>query len=142
MNYKFDNTITYMDYKALRAAVSWREVSERQFNLGLKNSRYISVIKDNGNAIGLIKGLGDGGYYWILTELIVHPDYQGQGLGRILVEGFLEYVDNSAVKGENLYIALQSAKGKESFYERFGFKLRPCNEGISGAGMSLHYVKD
>jgi len=141
MNYTVDDTIDYGDYRELRAAVGFREVSERQYELGLKNSRYISVIKDNGKAVGIIKGLGDGGYYWFLTELIVHPDYQGQGLGRRLVEGFLKCVDESAQKGESLHITLASSKGKEAFYEKFGFKRRPFAEGIQGAGMSMNYEK-
>lgn len=141
MDYTVDNTLAYDDYRDLRAAVGFREVSERQYKLGLKNSRYISVIKDGGKAVGIIKGLGDGGYYWFLTELIVHPDYQGRGLGRRLVEGFLKCVDESAQKGESLHITLASSRGKEAFYEKFGFKTRPFSEGIQGAGMSMNYEK-
>jgi len=141
MDYTVDNTIGYGDYRKLRAAVGFREVSRRQYELGLKNSRYISVIKDGGKAVGIIKGLGDGGYYWFLTELIVHPDYQGRGLGRRLVEGFLKFVDDSAEIGESIHITLASSRGKEPFYEKFGFKTRPFPEGIQGAGMSMNYAK-
>ncbi|MCL2018713.1 MAG: GNAT family N-acetyltransferase [Oscillospiraceae bacterium] len=142
MKYKFDNTITFEDYTALREAVGWRKISKRQFELGLKNAHYIAVVKnDNNRGIGIIKGLGDGGYYWLLSDLIVHPDYQGLGFGRKLVEGFLKHVDVSAEKGENLHITLASSKGKEPFYEKFGFKTRPFAEGIQGAGMSMNYEK-
>ncbi|MCL2107743.1 MAG: GNAT family N-acetyltransferase [Oscillospiraceae bacterium] len=141
MNLTYEKTITYEDYKALRDAVKWKNVSERQFEAGLKNALYISIIKDNDRAVGLIKGLGDGGYYWLLAELIVHPDYQGHGFGKALVEGFLKHVDGLAVAGESLHITTASAKGKESFYEKFGFKIRPFPEGIQGAGMTLLYEK-
>ena len=141
MQYTIDNTISYKDYCALRTAVNWREVSERQYELGLKNSHYIAVLKENDKAIGLIKAVGDMGYYWILADLIVHPDYQGQGLGRKLIEGFLKFVDDSLEKGESVFISLLSAKGKEAFYEKFGFKTRPYGD-MYGAGMSIHYCKE
>ncbi|MCL1869245.1 MAG: GNAT family N-acetyltransferase [Promicromonosporaceae bacterium] len=140
MNYTINNTISYKDYCALREAVNWRKVSERQFESGLKHSHYIAVLKENDTAIGLIKAVGDMGYYWVLADLIVHPDYQGQGLGRKLVEGFLQFADDSLEKGENVFISLLSAKGKESFYEKFGFKTRPYGD-MYGAGMSIHYEK-
>ncbi|MDR2531630.1 MAG: GNAT family N-acetyltransferase [Oscillospiraceae bacterium] len=142
MNCEFDNKITYTDYRNLRAAVGWRAVSERQFEAGLKNTHYILVIKVDNKAVGLIKALGDMGYYWLMVDVIVHPDYQGQGLGRELVGKFLQFVDYSTMSGENIHIALLSAKGKESFYEKFGFKTRPYGDDLIGAGMSLFYTKE
>ncbi|MCL2078056.1 MAG: GNAT family N-acetyltransferase [Oscillospiraceae bacterium] len=141
MDYTFDNTISYEDYKALRVSAGWQSVSERQFELGLKNLRYFAAAKHNGKAVGMIKGLGDNGYYWIITDLIILPEYQSQGLGKKLVGDFLEYVDNSVVKGENVSVFLFSVKGKELFYEKFGFKTRPFGD-IYGAGMSIHYEKE
>ena len=140
MNLTYEKNITYEDYKQLRAAVNFREVSERQYKIGIKNTNYISVIKKDGKAIGMIKGLGDGGYYWFLSDLIVHPDYQGQGLGKKLIEDFLLYVENQTEPGEKYAIHLASSKGKEKFYEKFGFKIRPFES--YGAGMSRFYEKD
>jgi len=141
MKYQLDNKISYEDYNALRTAVKWKEISKRQYEAGLKNTHYTAVIKDKGTAVGLAKALGDMGYYFLLVDVIVHPDYQGQGLGRVLIENFLKFVDDSAVSGENVFISLLSAKGKEAFYEKFGFKTRPYGERY-GAGMSIHYTKE
>ena len=139
MKLTYENDISYEDYKLLRAAVGWREVSERQYKAALKYTPYLAVIKDNGSAIGMLKGLGDNGYYWLLSDLIIHPDFQGLGLGRKLVEDFLIYVENQMQIGEKYVIHLASSKGKEAFYEKFGFKSRPFD--TFGAGMSLFKEK-
>ena len=139
MNLTYENKISYEDYKELRASVNWREVSERQYKLGMNNSHYISVIKDKGKAVGLLRGLGDGGYYWLLSDVIIHPDYQGLGLGRKLMEDFLIHVDKQMRSGEVCNITLASSKGREAFYEKFGFFTRP-HENF-GAGMSMFKEK-
>jgi len=139
-NYTIDNTIDYADYRAIRAAVGFREVSERQFELALKNSRYIAVAKDGGKSVGLIKAAGDDGFYWVIADLAILPEYQGQGLGRRLLDGFLDYAKSQARIGENVFISLLAASGKESFYEKFGFKTRPYDS--YGAGMSLHFTNN
>ena len=140
MNLTYENNISYEDYKALRAAVGWRQVSERQYEIGLKSTHYLSVVKDNDRAVGMIKGLGDGGYYWFLSDLVVHPDYQGHGIGKKLVEDFLKYVDNEMRSCENYVIHLASSKGKEAFYEKFGFSTRPFGN-MYGSGMSMFKEK-
>jgi predicted N-acetyltransferase YhbS len=53
---------------------------------------------------------------WYLSTLSVHPVYQGQRLGRALVQEGLELVDRNQSASY-----LISLKGSELFYPRFGF---------------------
>ena len=49
------------------------------------------AIADNGIVVGWVGGNPDGydnGYAWELHPLVVHPDYQGQGIGTALVQDF------------------------------------------------------
>ncbi|MCL2638082.1 MAG: GNAT family N-acetyltransferase [Oscillospiraceae bacterium] len=140
MNYKFENQISYTDYKALRDSVGWREVSERQFNISVKHTHFMVAVKADEKIIGMGKVIGDGGYYWNISDLIVLPEYQGKGLGREINERLLKFIDDSAMNGEYVAVHLASAKGKEPFYEKFGFKTRPFDN--YGAGMSLVYIKE
>ncbi|MCL2696474.1 MAG: GNAT family N-acetyltransferase [Oscillospiraceae bacterium] len=140
MKYTYDNKISYADYKALRDSVGWREVSERQFDIGVKNTQYTVVAKENGKTIAMGKAIGDGGYYWNISDLVVLPEHQGKGLGREINERLLKLINDSAESGEYVVIHLASAKGKEPFYEKFGFKPRPFDN--YGAGMSLVYIKE
>lgn len=87
---------------------------------------------DNNTMIGMGRLIGDGMYYMIV-DIIVQPDYQGKGIGSNIVNRLTEYVHKETSAGGRSSIQLIAEKGKESFYERFGFKLIP-NE-FCGSGM-------
>jgi GNAT superfamily N-acetyltransferase len=65
--------------------------------------------------------VGDGAMYWYLQDIIVQPEYQGQGIGRMIVNRLLEYIKENAMPGTKIEIGLTAVKGKEPFYEIFGF---------------------
>jgi len=47
----------------------------------------------------------------------------------------LEFIKNQFLeKGQTVFVNLMSAKGKEAFYKKFGFEVRP-NDKV-GAGMT------
>ena len=69
----------------------------------------------------------------MLSDVIVDSAYQGQGIGRKLVESCIIKLKKDMKPGYKVKITLNSAKGKEAFYEKFGFKVRPNED--AGAGM-------
>lgn len=96
---------------------------------GLDNSIYGVSVYDGTQLIGMARIIGDGYTCFYLQDVIVHPKYQGHGIGRQIMNRILNYLDHVE---ENAIIGLMSAKGKEGFYERFGFVKRPNNELGSG----------
>ena len=66
---------------------------------------------------------------------MVKPKYQKQGIGKKLVSECIAYIDSQLKDGWRIKIIIVSAKGKEQFYEKFGFEQRP-NEH-DGAGMQV-----
>ncbi len=66
---------------------------------------------------------------------MVKPEYQKQGIGKKIVNECILYIDKQLKVGWRIKIVIESAKGKESFYEKFGFQVRP-NENL-GAGMQM-----
>lgn len=135
----FGKTITFEAYNELRKSVGWNLISKRQFENAMKYSLFFTVAYDGDRAVGMSRGVGDGGYHLMLVDVIVHPDYQGQGIGREVVTQFMKFADDSLEKGEGISLTLLAAYGKEKFYEKFGFHIRPV--GKEGAGMNLKYVK-
>lgn len=140
MKIDYTKNISFENYNSLREAVGWKLISRRQYNIGIRGSQYIKILETDGKAIGLIRAIGDGGYYLVLVDVIIHPDYQGNGLGRLLLEDFMKYADSITEDSERLHISLIAAKGKEAFYEKFGFTARPTED--LGAGMSNYYTKE
>lgn len=138
---EFTKDITFEEYNELRRLVGWGSISERQFNTSIPNSRFITVGKSDGKTISMARAVGDGGYHLLVVDVIVHPDFQGQGIGKEMISQLMDFVQNGYVeKGETTMVSLLSAKGKEPFYEKIGFIKRPNDE--RGAGMSLFYTQN
>lgn len=136
----FEKDITFEEYNNLRTLVGWGKISERQFNTSIPNSRFITVGKCDGKAISMARAVGDGGYHLLVVDVIVHPDFQKQGIGKQMLEQLMDFVKNGYVEaGETTMVSLLSAKDKEAFYEKVGFFRRPNDE--RGAGMSLFYTQ-
>jgi len=82
----------------------------------LKNVTSFSI-RHNKKLIGYARVSGDKTFYWSIWDVIVHPEYQGLGLGRLLVDEIVKWIK----KRQFIKIFLFSAKGKEHFYSTFGF---------------------
>ncbi len=130
---QYNSTITSEEYMELRRKVGWCEFPLEEAQAGIDNSYMVLCARDEGKAIGVMRLLWDGGYIAFLSDVIVDPKYQGQGIGAALVRGAIERIKKDMKPGYKVKFNLMSAKGKEGFYEKFGFKERPNDE--CGAGM-------
>ncbi|MEK9285012.1 MULTISPECIES: GNAT family N-acetyltransferase [unclassified Bradyrhizobium] len=80
------------------------------------NSMFRAFVYDSGRLVGAGRVLADGRDCAYLCDIAVHPDCQGQGLGRQIIERLL------ARCGSHRKIILYAVPGKEAFYERLGFR--------------------
>lgn len=80
------------------------------------NSRFVCFAFDEGRLVGAGRALADGRDCSYLCDIAVHPDTQGSGLGREIVQ---RLVDRS--RGHKKII-LYAVPGKEAFYGKFGFQ--------------------
>ena len=135
---RFTDYITSEEYMGLRRRVGWCEFPLEEAQAGIDNSYMITCARDEEKAIGVVRLLWDGGYIAFLSDVIVDPDYQGQGIGKKLVESVIQRVKADMKPGYKVKMCLMAAKGKEPFYEKFGFSERP-NENL-GAGMDQWFL--
>lgn len=115
----------------LRKSVGWGIPDKRSLQKGLDNSLYGVCAIADGKVIGTARVVGDGFTVFYIQDVIVSPECQRMSIGIALMKAVMNYIGDNACIGAN--IGLMSAKGKEEFYERFGFWKRP-NENF-GAGM-------
>ena len=109
------------DFIRLKTATGFMDRPLLQVEEALKNGLFnVSAICD-GKVVGMGRLVGDGAMYWYLQEIIVLPEYQGKGIGKSIVNRLIEYIQSSAIPGTKIEIGLTAAKGKEPFYEKFGF---------------------
>ena len=131
----YNNTLSVSEYCQLRAAVQWAPIVESQAESGLNNSDFIIACRDGQQIVGAARVFWDKGYIAYLADVMVLPEYQRKGIGKTLVTQCIAYIDSQLKEGWRIKIVIVSAKGKEEFYEKFGFELRPNQN--DGAGMQL-----
>lgn len=91
-----------------------------EWELSFLHYQVENSVKD-GKLIGMGRLVGDGAMYWYLQEIIVLPEYQGLGIGTMIVEHLVDYAVKNSSTGKFTTIGGVSAKGKEGFYQKLGF---------------------
>lgn len=135
MDIQYTDEMTGEEYNELRVSVEWRPISEGQAERGLAHTTFLAAARDGDRIVGMGRMLFDFGYTAYLGDVIVRPEYQGQGIGRQIVQSLIDRTMAAAKEDDKIMFILGAAKDKEPFYEKFGFKRRP-NE-FSGDGMSM-----
>lgn len=108
----------------LYQTTGWNEnyqLSPDDLMRALNASWYILTAYDGECLVGFGRLVSDGVLHAMIYELIVLPDYQGQGIGAEILKQLVEKCRNAGVRDIQLF----SARGKRAFYEKRGFKARP-----------------
>ena len=137
---KYDEFITPEEYMGLRKMVGWVQFPLEQAKACIEKAFMILCVRDDEKAIGVVRLLWDGGYIAFLSDVIVDPLYQGQGIGRKLVEASIRKLKEEMKPGYKVKLTLNSAIGREPFYEKFGFRVRPNED--AGPGMDQWLIKE
>ena len=135
----YTDTMTGEEYNELRLSVEWRPITQGQAERGLEHTTFLAAVRDQSKIVAMGRMLFDFGYTAYLGDVIVRPEYQGQGIGKKIVEELIDRTLEAAHEGERIMFILGAAKDKEGFYEKLGFQRRP-NE-FSGDGMSMWRTK-
>ena len=136
MDANYVNSITVKDYNYLRKSVGWPELESKQAQIGINNSAFIISAVVDSKTVGVTRVVGDGGYIAVIVDVIVLPDFQGNGIGKTMMQKSMEYIKSTVGEGQFVFVNLMAAKDRESFYSQFGFEVRP-NEKV-GAGMTQY----
>lgn len=127
------NLLTPKLFLELYQSVGWDAPGLDQIERALENSFATFCAYDGEVPVGMARLLGDGGMSFYIKDFAVRPEYQGKGVGRMLMEAMESHITASIRDGWAVSLELISSKGKEEFYEKFGFEQRPCD--WDGAGM-------
>lgn len=138
-NIELKNKIDPVVYNEFRDMVGWGTLLPEQTEAVLSNSICLSL-KCEGKTIAITRVLWDGGYTAYIADVIVHEKHRGHGIGKKMIQYALEKIKSRMKSGWKIKVILLAAKGRESFYEQFGFVKRP-NES-EGCGMNLVIVKE
>ena len=124
-----ENQLSPEDFIRLKVETGFWERPVEQVKQALDNGLFNVTAVCDGKVIGMGRLVGDGAMYWYLQEIIVLPEYQGKGIGKSIVNRLLQYINDNSIDGTNVSIGLTAVKGKEAFYEKFGFNVH--TQGMS-----------
>ena len=124
---------TIAEYNELRTLAGWPTYEALVVKTALENSLFSVCVEADKTIVGMGRVVGDNAIYLHIQDVIVHADFQRQGIGKLIMDALLKYTEE--VAGRNTNIGLMCSKGREDFYKEFGFKIRPSEE--FGAGMIM-----
>ena len=107
------------EFVTLRNLVNISTRDVRGSNIGLLNSNFMVTVRDNGMLIGMGRVVGDGATTFIISDVVVHPDYQGQGIGQLMMTHLMDWLNSNA--SPNAYVSLIASDYAVDFYKPFGF---------------------
>ena len=120
--YKVNNPLNSDEIIALFHSVGWKK-NPLDIIPAFKNSYYITCYHKS-RLIAFARAISDNYYYTNIFDVIVHPDYQKQGIGKELITKLLD-------KFKGTYFFLTHTEEKKGFYEKCGFSFNECGMWIS-----------
>lgn len=121
---------TIQTYRTLRSVSGLSEKTFEAAQRGLPNTIHAVTVACNGEAVGMGRIIGDGGCFYQITDIAVHPDHQGRGLGKKIMQALVEHLRETAP--ETAYVSLIADGPAKHLYEKFGFKATaPASIGMA-----------
>lgn len=121
------------EYNYLYDIVGWGSYEKEISKKALSHNIYSVSVYENDNIIGYGRIIGDGIVFLYIHDIMVKPEYQGQGIGKTIMNKLLDKIHELQKENPDLRVYLGASLGKEDFYRKCGFITR--KEAKLGAGM-------
>ncbi|GGP06843.1 GNAT family N-acetyltransferase [Oceanobacillus neutriphilus] len=116
-------------FNQLRVEAGLSHKEKEAIKIGLPNTLFAVTIYDADTLIGMGRVVGDGAIVFHVVDIVVKPIYQGQGLGKHVMQEIMNYLDNHTYKGS--YVSLIADIPADKLYKQFGFRYTaPDSQGM------------
>ena len=116
MKYIINKSVSAKSIADLRQSVGWNRM-EAVFNNPLMTSYLHISVHDKDKLIGYIDSVSNGLTDAYIQDLMVHPDYQCQGIGTELMNRMIALLKERGI----FMISVIYEESLKPFYEKFGF---------------------
>ena len=123
MIYKYNETVSAKALSDLRESVGWNRMEDEYSNPLMTSYYHIAVYEDD-KMVGYIDSVSNGVTDAYIQDLMVHPDYQGKGLGTELMNQMITYLKENRI----YIISVVFEESLKPFYDRFGFSSMLCGQ--------------
>ena len=128
-----EGRVSALEFNGLTEKVGWGAREEALVEEALAHTLYGVCAYEGGKLVGYGRLIGDGTIFLYVQDVMVDPQYQGQGIGSGIVKRLVGQIEKCKSASPDLRAYLGASPGRESFYKRFGFKTR--SEMGLGEGM-------
>ena len=95
--------------------------SSEQTELAMNNTLFRVSIFDSDKIVAMARVIGDMVLCCYIKDVVVLPEYQGKGIGRMLIDELLMFINEHGVPDTQVFVELCAMPDKIPFYEMFGF---------------------
>src|SRR5680860_632617 len=115
-----DKGLTGEQINALRFSVGWcTKRSEEKWREILDKSSFVYSVFDKDKLVGMGRIVEDG-VMCMFYDIIVHKDYQGAGVGKMIMNNLLDFTKDKKYSSISLFADPDNRDFLISFYNKFG----------------------
>lgn len=120
IEYQKKVNITHEALLHLYESVGWSAYTQDNPDLTslLEGAKHYLTAWDGERLIGLIRVVGDGVYIAYIQDVLVHPDYQRQGIGKYLMQKMLKEIRYA----KQIILTTENSPATKAFYQSLGMK--------------------
>lgn len=115
------NQLTAEEFCELWASVWGEPPSLAQTRLAMEHTLFRVSVFDGEQLIAMARMIGDMGLDYYIKDVVVRPEYQGRGIGRLLIGELLHFIQAHGIPGTAIFVELCAEPDKMPFYEKLGF---------------------
>ncbi len=118
------------EFTTLRVSAGLSENKRDAVTKGLKGTCFAVCVRDAQKLIGMGRVIGDGGLFYQIVDIAIHPDYQRRGIGFQVMTRLMDQLRKNAPK--SAYVSLIADGDASYLYEKFGFEFTaPTSVGMA-----------
>lgn len=119
-------TVKYNELSAEEFIYLWESVwdgspSPEQTELAMQNTLFRVSVFDGQNIVAMARMICDMGLNYYIKDVVVKPEYQHKGIGKMLINELMKFVKDNGIKGTSVFVELCAMPDKIPFYEKQGF---------------------
>ena len=130
-----ENNKNVEEFNFLYNSVGWGAYNEDITKKALDNTFYSVSVYENDTIVGFGRLIGDTICFMYIQDVMIKPEFQNKKIGTMIMNRLLEKINELKKENPDIRVYLGATKGREGFYERFGFVKR--TDANLGYGMIL-----